>query len=412
MNTHPPTPIYPTHTCTRTHIHIHTHIHSQLGSKLKYIKQRKFYSSDSNRDTGKENSTLQKSTSNLSKYHSEDGAKDSLKSTRMPKSVLEPVLHGRSVARNDFSELAKQMDATSSSECKLKTLVATEPIAQSQFSQQLPEESCHSILTGPNPMEQNTVQSPLMSSSHIGSSPTSSTVMVSPQKDFFSNPELLLDFISPVEMCPPYNSAASTSANFSPPSAYPADVNMVPQPATDANSIPFTPSVPFPCSQIPNFIPQAPSSTAFYPQIAFNFLSNSHPYPQNLDTAPRLDIQSMQVLDSSNPPLNDSVSDSFVQQIVDEMVDESNFNPIAYVSDHNMTTSSAISSSHSQASSNTHVLHSSSLLSAGSYHPRSLLNAIDLDQGDCLENFPDSQTNAPDSGSSNREIQDILQQFM
>ena len=460
-----------------SHTHIHTRIiYSQWGGKLKYIEQRELYSSDSDQDTYRKNDAVKKYASTLSKYCTRDGAKpiiDSLKSTSMPESVLEPMLHGRSVAMNDFSELMKQMNTTSTtsmkhahdqafptissklsspntttnahiglstksskdassshvsscsqistsdqskpltsadngSECAPKVLLATEPIAQSQFSQQLPEESCHSILTVPNPVELNLVQSPLMSGSDIGSSPTSSTMMISPQQDFISSPEQFLDFTSPIDMCPSHNSAVDT--DFSPPSAYPADMDIVvPQTVAGADSIPFTTSVPFPYSQTPNFIPQAPSTTNFNPQIPpsdFNFLSNTN--PQDFDTAPCLDVQStcMQAFHSSNPPLNDNASDSLMQQIIDEMMDESNFNPTTSVSDY---MNSAISSSHPQA--DPPVLNSRSLLSAGSYHLPSLTNAVD--QGDASANFLcDSQTNVPSSGNSNLEIQDILQQFM
>lgn len=467
--------MYSSHAHTCNHIHIHTH--RKWGGKLKYIEQRELYSSKSDGDTCKKNNDAQKHVSILSKYRAEDGAKpifDSLKSTRMPESILEPVLHGRSVAMNDFSELVKQMNSTdttskqqlahhqafsttsskqsshtiampshsfsstksgtdalplsrvssphsqisisdqststdSTSECTPKALLATEPIAQSQFSPQLPEESCHSVLTLPNPMEQSgRVQSPLMNSS---GSPTSSVVMISPQQDFISSPEQFLDFTTcPVEMCPPYISATGTDC--SPPNAYPADVDMMLQTVTGTDSIPFATSVLIPYSQTPNFIPQAPATTDFNPQILpsdLNFLSNTN--VQNFDTAPCLDAQSLQVFDCSNPLLNDTVaSDSLMQQIVDEMTDESNFNPMASASNYSMNANSAASSSHLQA--NPHVLDPSSFINAGSCQPTSVLNTAD--QSDTSAYFLcDSQTNDPNSSSSNNmDVQDILQQFM
>ena len=255
----------------------------------------------------------------------------------MPESVLEPMLHGRSVAMNDLSKLMKQMNnspssgttslqqhsqqpATSSklsppgiavsayagspskssidtlschasasstisdqskspvdnsvgSECPPNALAAAEPvtIAQSQFSQQLLEESCHSILTVPNPMEQVGVQSPMMSGStstcSIGSSsPASSAMMLSPaQQDFIPSPEQYLDFTHPVEISPlPYNSATTSTG---PTCDYSSDNIM--HTVAEADSI--IPSVPFPYSQTPNFIPQPPSNTDFSSPNFFGF---------------------------------------------------------------------------------------------------------------------------------------------
>ena len=95
------------------------HTHRQWGGNLKYIEQKELYSSKSDRDTHRKSNTVSKLTgTGLLKYRTEDGAGpivNSLKSTRIPESVLEPVLHGRSVAMNDFSELVKQMNNDSAS---------------------------------------------------------------------------------------------------------------------------------------------------------------------------------------------------------------------------------------------------------------------------------------------------------
>ena len=91
----------------------HTHIDScrQWGGKLKYIEQKELYVSETSKYT--RHAVPKLAGTGLSKYHPEDGANtiiDSPKSTRMPESFLELMLHGRSVAMNDLSELVKQMN--------------------------------------------------------------------------------------------------------------------------------------------------------------------------------------------------------------------------------------------------------------------------------------------------------------
>ena len=396
----------------------------------------------------------------------------------MPKSVLEPVLHGRSVAMNDFSELVKQMNDSAStsstqhshhqafsstnsklsapdtattahsgssaksgsdalschasssssisisdqskstnnaSECVPKALLATELVAQSQFIQQLPEESCHSILTVPNPMEQSRVQSPLMSGSSIDSSPVGSAMMVSPQQEFIPSPEQFLDFTSPVEMCPPPYDSATT--DFGSLSGYPGDsvIYTVPQTVPGADSIPLTTSVPIPYSQTPNFVPQAPSSSAFNPQIPsdFNFLGNTSAQNfQNFNTSLCLDesVPISQTFDQSNPPLNDT-SDSLMQQIVDEMMDESNFNPFSATAPSSMNiVDSTVTHSHFLA---TPILNSGSLQNAGTFQDQAQSQLTTVDLGDSMADFLfDSQIDVPNSSSSNSEVQDILQHFI
>ena len=120
--------------------HTFTHSHSQWGGKLKYIEQRELYSSESDQQ---DNDAIMKFASTTSKYCTEDGTKpiiDSLKSTRMPESVLEPVLHGRSVAMNDFSELVKQMlsknsNGTTSMQCEQTLPTASSELSPSSVAQ-------------------------------------------------------------------------------------------------------------------------------------------------------------------------------------------------------------------------------------------------------------------------------------
>ena len=315
----------------------------------------------------------------MSKYRTEYRARpivDSLKSTRIPESVLEPVLHGRSVATNDFSELVKQMNndsssstsvqyshhkaapptansnlsapdtittntpsarsvitaqssrcpessssttsiSSQSSECVPKPLLVTEPVTIAQSQQVLPEESCHPILTVPNPVEGSEVQSPLMSGSSIDYSLVSSAMTVSPaQQDFIPSLEQFLDFASPVEVyATPYDSAtADFSASLS---GHPADSNImhtVPQTVAGTDSIPFTASGPFQdlYSQAPNFIPQPHSSidsqNSQVSSTSFNFSGNSSAYfPQTSDGTPCVDVTPVQVLDNLNPPLNNAI---------------------------------------------------------------------------------------------------------
>ena len=394
----------------------------------------------------------------------------------MPESVLEPVLHGRSVAMNDFSELVKQMNNESSSSTSVqyshnqaaspttssklsppdtittntpsaqsgitepsgrrhessssttsisnqssertpKPLLATEPVTIAQSQQVIPEESCHSILMIPNPVEQSGVQSPLMSGSSIDYSPVSSAMTVSPpQQDFIPSLEQFLDFTSPVEVyTTPYDSA-TLGASLS---GHPADTNImhtVPQTGVETDSIPFTTSGPFEdlYSQTPNFIPQ-PHST-IDPRISstnFNFSSNSSTYfPQTSDGTPCLDVLSMQVFDDLNPPLNDASTASLMQQIVDDivMIDESNFNPTASVSADNMGANVTYSQAVSDGSL---VLNSGSLPNAGQYYPssNSPMDAVDHSDSSISADLPviNPQSNVH---VSNLDVQDILKQFM
>ena len=409
---------------------------------------------------------------------------NSLKSTRIPESVLEPVLHGRFVAMNDFSELVKQMNNDSASstsmqhshhqaasptansnpspdtlttstpsaqsvtaaqscprhessssttsisgqsgECGLKPLLATEPVTIAQSQELLQKESCHSILTVPNPVEGSGVQSPLMSGSSVDYSPVSSAMTVSPpQQDFIPSPEQFLDFASPVEVyATPYDSAtADFGASLS---GHPADSNImhtVPQTVAGTDSIPFTASGPFQdlYSQAPNFIPRPHSSIdSQNPQISstnFNFSSNSSTYfPQTSDGTPCIDVTPVQVFDNLNPPLDDASTASLMQQIVDDivMMDEPNFNPTASVSADYSTNSMGANVTYSQGTGDgSLVLNSNSLSNAGQYCPssNSPMDAVDYD-GD-----PSISADLPiilelNSQSSNPDVQDILKQFM
>ena len=469
--------------------HHHTHTHRQWGGKLKYIEQRELYSSESDQDTHQKSDAVPKLTNTgLSKYRTEDGARpivDSLKSTRIPKSVLEPVLHGRSVAMNDFSELVKQMNNDSagttsvqhshhqaaspttssklsppittntpsaqsgitaqscprhesssstisisnqSSECAPKPLLATEPVTIAQNQQVLLEESCHCILTIPNPVEQSGVQSPPMSGSSIDYSPVSSAVTASPaQQDFIPSPEQFLDFTSPAEVYATLYDSATT--DFGPAmSGCPADnmaLHMMPQTVEGTDSIPLTTSGPFQnlYSQTPNFVPQ-PHSTidSQNPQISstnFNFSSNSSAYfPQTTDGTPCLDVISMQVFDDLNPLLNDASTSSLMQQIVDDimMVDESNFNSTTSVSADCSTNNNIVDSNitYCQAAGDgSLVLNSSSFPSAGQYYPssNSSMDAVDHSDSSNSADLPviDPQS---DVHVSNLDVQDFLQQFM
>ena len=462
------------------------HTHRQWGGNLKYIEQKELYSSESDRDTHHKSDAVPKLTgTGLSKYHTEDGARpivNSLKNTRIPESVLEPVLHGRSVAMNDFSELVKQMSNDSASstsvqhshhqvasptansnlspetlttntpstqsvtaaqscprhessssttsisgqsgECGPKALLATEPVTIAQSQELLQKESCHSILTVPNPVEGSGVQSPLMSGSSVDYSPVSSAMTVSPpQQDFIPSPEQFLDFASPVEVyATPYDSATvDFGASLS---GHPADNNImhtVPQTAAGTDSIPFTTSGPFQdlCSQAPNFIPQPHSNIdSQNPQVSstnFNFSSNSSTYfPQTSDGTPHVDVTPLQVFDNLNPPLNDASTVSLMQQIVDDivMMDEPNFDPTASVSaDYSANNMGATVTYSQDAGDGSLVLNSSSLSNAGQYYPssNSPMDAVDYDG--------DSSISADlpiilDSQSSNLDVQDILKQFM
>ena len=461
--------------------HTCTHTHRQWGGNLKYIEQKELYSSESDRDTRRKSNAVPKLTgTGLLKYHTEDGAGpivNSLKSTRIPESVLEPVLHGRSVAMNDFSELVKQMNNDSASstsvqhshhqaasptansnpspdtlttstpsaqsvtaaqscphhessssttsisgqsgECGPKLLLATEPVTIAQSQELLQEESCHSILTVPNPVEGSGVQSPLISRSSIDYSPVSSSMTVSPpQQDFTPSPEQFLDFASPVEVyaTPSDSAAADFGASLS---GHPADNNImhtVPQTVAGTDFIPFTASGPFQdlYSQAPNFIPQPHSSIdSQNPQVSstnFNFSGSSSAYfPQTLDGTPRVDVTPVQVFDNLNPSLNNA---SLMQQIVDDivMMDEPNFNPTASVSaDYSTNNIMGANITYSQGTGEgSLVLNTSSLPNAGRYCPssNSPVDTVDYNGGSSIIN-PQSNIHV-----SNLDVQDILQQFM
>ena len=88
--------------------------HRQSRGDSNCIEQRKPSKSTSNPASSCQASdTLSTPTSSSSKNHAAEGKPkplvDSSKSTRTPESVLEPVLHGRSVAINDLSTLVKQV---------------------------------------------------------------------------------------------------------------------------------------------------------------------------------------------------------------------------------------------------------------------------------------------------------------
>ena len=249
----------------------------------------------------------------------------------MPESVLEPVLHGRSVAMNDFSELVKQMlesanqcdraktckmqgkysqcPSVSTSDSELspastapsshsdtqvssttctctnqssahspnalsgipQTVCATESSsAQNHLSPQLhvQQESTSSVSSSPNQMEQNGVpESPLMSGSSIDSSPASSTMMVTPHQQEFI-PTSPEQFLNFTNPVEMCSPYNSaTSTDFSPPSSFPVDMDNMLHTASSTDSIPSATSVPF---QTPNFIPQAPLND-FNPQIPASF---------------------------------------------------------------------------------------------------------------------------------------------
>ena len=81
--------------------------HSQWRGRLKYIEQNELYSSKDIPSPTRDPEIAPK----LAKYREVDGAKpiiDSLKSVRLPDNILEPVLHGRSLAMNEFSEAVVQ----------------------------------------------------------------------------------------------------------------------------------------------------------------------------------------------------------------------------------------------------------------------------------------------------------------
>ena len=80
---------------------------SQWRGRLKYIEQNELYSSKDIPSPTRDPEIAPK----LAKYREVDGAKpiiDSLKSVRLPDNILEPVLHGRSLAMNEFSEAVVQ----------------------------------------------------------------------------------------------------------------------------------------------------------------------------------------------------------------------------------------------------------------------------------------------------------------
>ena len=332
---------------------------------MKYIEQREF---DSDHDAYQGANSFQNLASPLSEYRTEDGAGpivDFLKSTRMSESVLEPVLHGHSVAVDDVSErvkqtffkntadaismehhqafctaniklspstistsnhasrnsILKQSFSTQSSTLSSKpnSLFVAKPATQRHIAQQqLQQESCHPILTVPNPMKLNRAPDPISGSlTSVDPSPTASTVMVSPQQDFISSSEKFLDFTPQATFC------------------------------TDIN-------------------PQVPSPD-------FNHLSN--------------------------PSFHN-------QQIVSETMDD---NVAASIPHCSVTT---IGHSHPQADHMQTLLNSRQ--NAGLYyHDTRCHNMITVDHGTPAADFPfDSQTNIPNSSSSNPEVQDILQQFV
>ena len=368
---------------------------------MKYIEQREF---DSDHDAYQGANTFQNLASTSSEYRTEDGAGpivDFLKSTRTSESVLEPVLHGHSVAVDDVSQqvkqtffkntadaisvehhqafctanielspsiisssnhtsrnsILKQSFSTQSSTLSSKpnSLFVAKPATQRHIAQQqLQQESCHPVLTVPNPMKLNRASDPISGSQTSvdhDPSPTTSTVMVSPQQDFIPSSEKFLDFTPQATFC------------------------------TDIN-------------------PQVPS-------LDFNYLSNpSFHNVQNLDTGPCLDI-SMPTFDRS-PPLLNITSGSPMQQIVSETMDGCNFNAAVSIPHCSVTT---IGHSCPQADHMQTLLNSCQ--NAGLYHRGAHSHMTTVDQGTPVADFPFvSQTNIPNSSSSNLEVQDILQQFV
>ena len=459
---------------------------------MKYIEQKELYYSPEGQRLLND-SSIPPHASTSSKCHRAKPIIDSLKSTRMPESVLEPVLHARSVAMNGFvkemlaesltnksavqrnrdtscaiqkSENAScssistctsgsklspasiksessptpcsvtQISSTSSPSClstvPLNTPVsdsdsdtqqlvpasqmvcATEQSTRSYFSPQLKVQQGYTshVSNLPNSVEQGEVLSPLMSGSSIDSSPVSSTMTSTMQQDFIPSPEQFLNSVSDcgamLETCSPYNSAIS--ADFSPSSAYPTEMDPMLHTASSTNSIPSTDSVPF---QNPNFILQAPlndfnveipSSFDFSDTTTSPFSAQSSPFSNSAVSMP-----TAQTFDSSNILI--SSNNSLMQQVVGEVsLDESSLDSLAAALPDPATSMDPMLSYSSPSTSLISNSNSPASLQDSMFCSPSHLNAEFTSQ--VLVDSDMSDVYNLSALVSNPEVQDILQQFM
>lgn len=151
--------------------YVYTHTHSQGSGKLKYIEQNELYASNSDPDQDLLNphrdfDIIPKLADTSKHCKEEEGAKpiiDSLKSAKLPDSVLEPVLHARSLAMNDFPKAIKPI---------LTPNTADEFVAQRDQAMMKRNDSVSSIASSPL----STLSPPSASSStNSGQSATANT---------------------------------------------------------------------------------------------------------------------------------------------------------------------------------------------------------------------------------------------
>ena len=450
---------------------MHTHIHRQWGGNPKYIEQRELYQSTKDQGSYK---VIPKLASTSSKYHIEEGAKpiiDSLKSTRMPEPVLEPVLHRRPVAIDDFPELVKQMlenknqcdrakacrkqrkdnaqcssVSTSDSELSPANTAQCSPISHSvaQVSSTI-NQSGADLPIVPSAMQLNTpvidsgtpvppivcaaeptsVQSHLSPQLHVQQESTIPVSSLPNQMEQNRVPECPLmsgsstdsspdssTFTNPVEMCSPYNSATCT--DLSPPSSYPVDMNTMLHTASSIDSIPSTTSVPF---QNPNSIPQVPLND-FNPQVPANFdFSNNTTSPYQPCNAHTSLFNSVSVGPSVSMPITQAFdssnlltnsSDLLMHQLV----------AVGQIKDESSVdimaclpdATASVDSMFSHSCPQNNFIPDSNC--SAHLQDATLSTPAHLNADLTSHMLVDSQASNLYSSSSNPEVQDILQQFM
>ena len=292
---------------------------------MKYIEQREFYRSTNDHSSHNDDTIpIPMLTSAPSTVL------DSLKSTRKPESVLEPVLHGRSVAMDNFSELVKvmlesamqrdrakvrkkQRKESDDSQCSSASISTSDselsPASTAQFSPissttSQSRSSPHSpttlsamqlnssdgascvprtvCATEPSSaqnhlssVQQESISPNSMEQNGIPASPlvSGSSIDSSPTSSNMMVTPHRQEFIptSPEQFLnftnPVEMCSPYNSASNSPPSSYSIDMDTMLHTSPSTDSIPSATSVPF---QNPNFIPQ-PHLNDFNPQIPASF---------------------------------------------------------------------------------------------------------------------------------------------
>ena len=396
---------------------------------MKYIEQKEVYSTDSDEDipnTDNNSDIIQKHPIHTDHSRVDDAKRmiNSLKSTNLPDSVLEPVLHGRSLAMSGLSEAVKQFLSEKSTREEAVGSSGDQSVLKGNDSISLVTEST-AVLAQCSPTTQ-------VERSYLAESVVCQTIVndgtFSPDGSIMSTGQQALspdqyfpNFSNPTGSCSSLLETSPVSGN----STLSADVSLPcefsPETGLSLHSAMSTESLQSASSAISQTIDfsQVHQTNVFSTQFpsTFDFSSNtselsSHHAPDPLLPSNFFPTQALDhsmpdaqsAFDSSNlAPIN--LSDSLIQQMSGEMIEHHNFNSPCSAPDQGASFESIYSRNELQPNIMQNSISHNATQDNMSY-AQAQMNFSDDVLSMLVSDSP------PNISESNPEVQDILQQFM